>query len=171
MPALVALKDANFGTVLFDRIGRASSQMRITAAFDAAKRPNKSLFLDDEGTLLHSPAPNPRRSDFMQSDKGCEIWTVPKFPVKSCAKRPRPGKGTGRLARHKAVGSQAGTRGSEPGLLQGPRDGNVRRACFPFGNIKPACARWRPLIAGKPVRGPAYRVILGRRRPRIFNLL
>ena len=90
MPALVALKDANFGTVLFDRIGRASSQMRIAAAFDAAKRPNKPLFLDDEGTLLHSPAPNPRRSNFMQSDKRREIWTIAKFPVKSCAKRPRP---------------------------------------------------------------------------------
>jgi hypothetical protein len=70
MPALVALEDANFGTVLFDRIGRASGQMGIAAAFDAAKRPNKSLFLDDEGTLLHSPAPNPRRSASMQSDKG-----------------------------------------------------------------------------------------------------
>jgi hypothetical protein len=95
MPALVALKDTNFGTVLFDRIGRASSQMRIAAAFDAAKRPNKPLFLDDEGTLLHSPAPNPRRSTFMQSDKGREIWTIAKFPVKSCAKRPRAGRGTG----------------------------------------------------------------------------
>jgi hypothetical protein len=59
MPALVALKNANFGTVLFDRIWRASGQMGIAAAFDAAKRPNKSLFLDDEGTLFHSPAPNP----------------------------------------------------------------------------------------------------------------
>ncbi len=83
MPALVALKDANFRTILFDRIGRASSQMRIAAAFDAAKRPNKCLFLDDEGTLLHSPAPNPRRSNLMQSDKGREIWTVPQFSVKN----------------------------------------------------------------------------------------
>ena len=61
MPALVALKDANFGTVFFYRIGRASNQMGIAAAFDAADRPNKSLLLDDEGTLLHSPVPQPRR--------------------------------------------------------------------------------------------------------------
>lgn len=59
MAALVAFKDANLGTVFFDRIGRASNQMRIAAAFDAADRPNKFLLLDDEGTLLHGPAPNP----------------------------------------------------------------------------------------------------------------
>ena len=59
MPALVALKDANFGAVFFHRIGRAANQMGIAAAFDAADRPNKSLLLDDEGTLLHSPPPPP----------------------------------------------------------------------------------------------------------------
>ena len=59
MAALVALKDANLGTIFFDRIGRASNQMRIAAAFDAADRPNKFLLLDDEGTLFHGPAPNP----------------------------------------------------------------------------------------------------------------
>jgi hypothetical protein len=62
MPALVALKDLNFGAVLFDRIGRASSQMGIAAAFDAANRLNEFLLLDDEGTRLHSPAPQPQRS-------------------------------------------------------------------------------------------------------------
>jgi len=87
MPAFVALKDANFGTVLFDRIRRASSQMSIAAAFDAAKRSNKLLFLDDEGTIFHSPAPNPRRSGLMQSDKGREIWTVPKIPCEKLCKR------------------------------------------------------------------------------------
>jgi hypothetical protein len=88
MPALVALKDANLRTVVVDRIGSASSQMRIAAAFDTAERSNKFLFLDDEGTLLHSPAPDPRRSGLMQSDKGRGIWTKPKFLVKRCAKRP-----------------------------------------------------------------------------------
>jgi hypothetical protein len=61
MPALVAFEDANFGTVFFDRIGRASNQMGIAAAFDAADRPNEFLLLDDEGTFLHSPVPQPRR--------------------------------------------------------------------------------------------------------------
>jgi hypothetical protein len=128
MPALVALKDANFGTVLFDRIGRASSQMRIAAAFDAAKRPNESLFLDDEGTLLHSPAPNPRRSNFMQSDKGREIWTVPQFSVKKlcktahCAERgPVPGP-------DRTLGSRVKTKRSGPGLHSGPPYGNPRQA-------------------------------------------
>jgi hypothetical protein len=59
MAALVALKDANFGPVLPGRIGRAANQMRIAATFAAANRPNKRLFLDDEGTLLHSQAPTP----------------------------------------------------------------------------------------------------------------
>jgi hypothetical protein len=73
MPALVALKDANFGTVLFDRIGRASSQMRIAAAFDAAKRPNKFQFLDDEGTLLHSPPPTPDGRTSCSPTKGAKF--------------------------------------------------------------------------------------------------
>jgi hypothetical protein len=33
--------------------------MGAAAAFATTKRFNKNLFLDDEGTLLHSPAPNP----------------------------------------------------------------------------------------------------------------
>jgi hypothetical protein len=76
MAALVALKDANFGTVFFDRIGRASNQMSIAAAFDAADRPNKFLLLDDEGTLLHGPAPNPDGAP-NAADKRCGIRTAP----------------------------------------------------------------------------------------------
>jgi hypothetical protein len=48
MPALVAFKYANFRAIVFDRIRRASNQMRIAAAFDAMQRPNKFLLLDDE---------------------------------------------------------------------------------------------------------------------------
>jgi hypothetical protein len=62
--ALVTLEDADFGAILFDRIGRAPSQMRIAAAFAAADRSNKFLSLDDVGTPFHSPArdQNPRQS-------------------------------------------------------------------------------------------------------------
>ena len=56
VPALVALKDANFGTVPFHLIGRAASQMRIAAAFAAADRSNEFLILDDKGTFFHCPA-------------------------------------------------------------------------------------------------------------------
>ena len=76
MAALVALKDANLGTVFFDRIGRASNQMRIAAAFDAADRPNKFLLLDDEGTLLHGPPPTPTVPP-NAADKRCGIRTTP----------------------------------------------------------------------------------------------
>jgi hypothetical protein len=53
--ALVTLKDAGLGSIPFDRIGRAPSQMRIAAAFAAADRSNKSLLLDDVRTPFHSP--------------------------------------------------------------------------------------------------------------------
>jgi hypothetical protein len=86
MAALVAFKDANFRTVFFDRIGRASNQMGIAATFDAADRPDKLLLLDDEGTLLHSPAPNPDGAP-NAADKRCRIRTTPLARRKSCAKR------------------------------------------------------------------------------------
>jgi hypothetical protein len=59
MSALMALKYTDFRAVSAVRIRRAANQMSIAAAFTTAKRLNKSLFLDDEGTFLHSPAPNP----------------------------------------------------------------------------------------------------------------
>ena len=59
VPALITLKDANFGAIPFDRIGRATSQMGVAAAFAAADRSNEFLILDDEGTPLQSPAPDP----------------------------------------------------------------------------------------------------------------
>ena len=63
MSAVVALKDANFGAVSLDWIGRATSQMRVAAAFAAADWPNEFLVFDDEGTPFHSPAQaqHPRR--------------------------------------------------------------------------------------------------------------
>ncbi len=88
VPALVTLKDANFGAVPFDRIGRASSQMGIAAAFAAAERSNKLQFLDDEGTLLHSTAPDPRRSSSMRADKKYGIRTTSPPPVKKLCKSP-----------------------------------------------------------------------------------
>ena len=75
VPALVALKDADFGTIILDRVGRAPNQMGIAAALAAANRPNEFLLLDDEGTLLHSPAPDPDGRTSMQSDKRCGIRT------------------------------------------------------------------------------------------------
>ncbi len=73
VPALVTLKDANFGAIPFDRIGRASSQMGIAAAFAAAKRSNKLQFLDNEGTLLHSTAPTPDGRVPCGLTKGAEL--------------------------------------------------------------------------------------------------
>jgi hypothetical protein len=87
MAALVAFKDADFGTV-FDRIGRAPNQMRIAAAFDAADRPNKFLLLDDEGTLLHSPAPNPDGAP-NAADKRCGIRTTSVCVTKKLCKTPK----------------------------------------------------------------------------------
>jgi CelD/BcsL family acetyltransferase involved in cellulose biosynthesis len=87
MAAFVAFEHADLGTVVLDRIGRASCQMRIAAAFDAAKRPNESLLLDDEGTRLHSPAPDPSTVELMQSDKRYGIGTILQRSVKNCAKR------------------------------------------------------------------------------------
>jgi hypothetical protein len=86
MAALVALKDANLGTIFFDRIGRASNQMRIAAAFDAADRPNKFLLLDDEGTLLHGPPPSPTVR-VMGLTKGAELGQRRCALRKNCAKR------------------------------------------------------------------------------------
>lgn len=86
MAALVALKDADFGTVFFDRIGRASNQMGIAAACDAADRPNKFLLLDDEGTLLHGPPPTPTVG-LMRLTKGAELGQRRCALRKNCAKR------------------------------------------------------------------------------------
>jgi hypothetical protein len=55
--------------------------MRIATAFDAADRPNKFLLLDDEGTFLHSPAPNPDGA-LNAADKRCGITTTPRRAVK-----------------------------------------------------------------------------------------
>jgi hypothetical protein len=77
MSALVAFKDANLRPVLPGRIGRAADQMRIAAAFAAANRSNKRLFLDDEGTLLHSQAPTPGQLRLMRPDKRRGIRTAP----------------------------------------------------------------------------------------------
>src|ERR1700722_6958514 len=75
-----------------------------------------------------APPPNPRRSNFMQSDKGREIWTVPQFSVKKlcktahCAKRePVPGP-------DRTLGSRVKTKRSGPGLHSGPPYGNPRQA-------------------------------------------
>jgi hypothetical protein len=73
MSALMALEDADLGAVPPVRIRRAANQMGVAAAFAATKRFNKNLFLDDEGTFLHSPAPNPRRSPPMRTQKGAEF--------------------------------------------------------------------------------------------------
>jgi hypothetical protein len=63
MPALLALKDANFGAVPFDLIRRAPSQMRIAAALGAADRANEFLIFDDEGTRFHCPDRNQHPQD------------------------------------------------------------------------------------------------------------
>jgi hypothetical protein len=55
----VTLENADFRAIPVVGIGRAPNQMRITAAFATTNRPNGRLLLDDEGTFLHSPAPNP----------------------------------------------------------------------------------------------------------------
>jgi hypothetical protein len=81
MPALVAFEDANFRPVLLSRIGRAANQMRIAAAFAAANRSNKGLFLDDEGTFLHSQAPTPGQLRQWRLTKGAELgqhWPEPR---------------------------------------------------------------------------------------------
>jgi hypothetical protein len=59
--------------------------MGIAAAFDAADRPNKFLLLDDEGTLLHGPAPNPDGAP-NAADKRCGIRTAPLCATKKLCK-------------------------------------------------------------------------------------
>jgi hypothetical protein len=86
MPALVAFKYANFRAIVFDRIRRASNQMRIAAAFYAMQRPNKFLLLDDEGTLLHGPPPSPTVR-VMGLTKGAELGQRRCALRKNCAKR------------------------------------------------------------------------------------
>jgi hypothetical protein len=58
----MALKNANFGAIPLEWIGRTPTQMRVAAAFAAADRSNEFLILDDEGTPFHCPARenNPR---------------------------------------------------------------------------------------------------------------
>jgi hypothetical protein len=66
--------------------------MRIAAAFDAADRSNKFLFLDDEGTFLHSPPPTPT-VHLMRLTKGAELgrrWSC--LVKKLCKTRRSDGK-------------------------------------------------------------------------------
>ena len=69
MPALITFEYLSFGTISFDRMGRASRQMRIAAAFAAPNGSNEILILDDEGTPFHSPRPQPTSPGLIQSGK------------------------------------------------------------------------------------------------------
>jgi len=90
MSALMALEDADLGAVPPVRIRRAANQMGAAAAFATTKRFNKNLFLDDEGTFLHSPAPNPDGCLLCTSKKGRGIWTTVAGTVKKlCKTAPR----------------------------------------------------------------------------------
>jgi hypothetical protein len=60
--------------------------MGVAAAFATTKRFNKNLFLDDEGTFLHSPAPNPDGCLLCTPKKGAEFGPRWREQRKNCAK-------------------------------------------------------------------------------------
>jgi hypothetical protein len=82
--AVVALKNANFGAIPLNWIGRAPSQMCVAAAFAAADRPNEFLILDDEGTPFHCPPPTTNIPNIIQSCKTHGIATNLPGAVENC---------------------------------------------------------------------------------------
>jgi hypothetical protein len=101
----VALKDANFGAVSLDWIGRATSQMRVAAAFAAADWPNEFLVFDDEGTPFHSPRPSPKSPARMQSGKAREITTKFRYLWKTAPQRGERGARLERTCNRRKLGS------------------------------------------------------------------
>ena len=80
MPALITFEYLSFGTISFDRMGRASCQMRIAAAFAAPNGSNEFLILDDEGTPFHSPARNQHPRGLCNLAKRAELgWACRKL--------------------------------------------------------------------------------------------